>query len=157
MGISIDQNLANLGIAPEYTAAVRDMAVQDADAVAQFLDRVLPRVEFPSDRMPTEFYLRLAVFLRLARWEQIGISRSVASDLPTSRDVLGQLIQEMEAGSFDDRAAALQGRLLMVVKDTMLWDSTDSAMRLKTAVSVAIDNDVLDKIAEFLLQQLSEG
>jgi len=135
-------------------SAIVEQAVEDAHLVGQLLKDRLG--EASAIQLPLEVLIRLGVILRQARWERLNITVHQRAGLGTAVENWQSLLAEMENGRVEPKAQDLLCGMIGVLKKHILWDSTDSTARLRTGIEAEIDEDMLERLAEFLISNSLE-
>ena len=134
-----------------FLAAIVQQAVDDAHLVGQLLSRVESKNE-GRNSYSVEVLSRLGVILRQAEWERHAIRAHQAAELGSATENWLILLDELEAGTLHPKAEALIGGMIDVLGRKMLWDSDDSAVRLRLGIESSLDGDSLDALAAFLIE-----
>ncbi len=122
------------------------LADQDADLVIGFLRSA--GVE-PGCTLPETALMKLAVFCRLALWEEDGVTTGANDQLPSAHSVFMDTMDELEGKSPQFDVGALLQRVHMFALHRLTWPQTSGASAF-VLDDEAQSTDVLDSMAELL-------
>ena len=135
-------------------SAIVEQAVEDAHLVGQLLEDRLG--EASAIQLPLEVLIRLGVILRQARWERLNITAHQRAGLGTALENWQALLHEMERGEVEPKGQDLLDGMMDVLKSHFLWDSSDATARRQVGIEAEIDDDMLERLAQFLISNSLE-
>lgn len=143
----------------KFAGDVKRVAEDDAAAVANFIFALLP--DFPATALllsvSPEAVLGLALAIRLRRWESQGFRIHTDAGLPDSRTVLHRVLTELEGPTLKEFVESNSIRTLRLIHDQILWSADVSSLRGDIAMLVEADDEIIDAVANFLIEQVQKG
>lgn len=145
---------------PEFTAALRKQAVEDADAVGLFLrhEHLAPPDGNATVELPATLLLGLGIALRFRSWELQNIRVHLDAGLPSGTELLTHVIEPApDHNNLAHEIRSLAIERIRLLQESFLWSVPDDSLQTDIAIIGDSDEAFLDAVTDFLINHLHKG